>query len=347
MLSVRELALDQNPGAAGWVNERIIYTHGIGVAMVPVNEVANEGQPRLFIRDLPPIVDRRRAGDHGAADLLRRASRATTWSSAPGRPSSTTRRARGDRRRSEDARRAGRERPGITLDTTLSRLLFALRFRDLDLLISDQITADSQLLFHRSLADRLPRIAPFLLYDKDPYVVIDDDGRLVYVQDAYTASDRFPHAQGFDPARDPGSSGPRLGDRRSTTSATASRSPWTPTTGRCTFYVDDPDDPILRAWQGVFPTLFQPMTAIPEDLAAHLRVPEELFNVQTRVFGRYHVHEPAALLPEDDLWTVPTAQTQRVQPAERGVLRDHAHAREPTRPEFLLLQPMIPTTGRT
>ena len=90
---------------------------------------------------------------------------------------------------------------GITLDTTLSRLLFALRFRDLNLLISDQITDESQLLMHRSLADRLPLIAPFLRYDKDPYLVVDGDGRLVYIQDAYTTSDQFPNAQRVRPER--------------------------------------------------------------------------------------------------------------------------------------------------
>ena len=93
---------------------------------------------------------------------------------------------------------------GIKLDTTMSRLLFALRFRDLNLLISDQVTADSQLLFHRSIADRLPRIAPFLRFDKDPYLVVTGDGRLVYIQDAYTTSDRFPNAQWFDPSDLPG-----------------------------------------------------------------------------------------------------------------------------------------------
>ena len=94
---------------------------------------------------------------------------------------------------------------GIKLDNTLMRLLFSLRFRDLDLMISDQVTADSQLLFHRSLSDRLSRIAPFLKFDKDPYLVVDDSGRLVYIQDAYTTSDRFPNAQAFDPGALPGS----------------------------------------------------------------------------------------------------------------------------------------------
>ena len=138
---------------------------------------------------------------------------------------------------------------GIRLDNTMMRLLFALRFRDLDLLISDQITLDSQLLFHRSLGDRLGRIAPFLRYDKDPYVVVDGSGRLVYVQDAYTVSDRFPHAQAFDPAALEGS---RLGAPfnyiRNSVKITMDAYD-----GSMHFYMSDPSDPIVRAYAGVFP----------------------------------------------------------------------------------------------
>ena len=211
MLSGRELALEQNPNATGWVNQRIVYTHGIGVAMVPVNEVTNEGQPRPVHRRTCRRVRRRRAADHPAAHLLRRARPRTTSWSARSRPSSTTRPARATRPPPTGPTRAGPGPPASSLDNTLMRLLFSLRFRDLDLMISDQVTADSQLLFHRSLADRLARIAPFLKFDKDPYIVVDDAGRLVYIQDAYTTSDRFPNAQAFDPGALPGSG---LGRRR-------------------------------------------------------------------------------------------------------------------------------------
>ena len=137
------------------------------------------------------------------------------------------------------------------------RLLFALRFRDLDLLISDQVTNNSQLLFHRSLTDRLARIAPFLRYDKDPYLVIDDAGRLVYVQDAYTTSDRFPNAQAFDPpsrSSRPGSASDEFNYIRNSVKITMDAYD-----GTMHFYVSDPTDPIIRAYQGVFPTLFEPL----------------------------------------------------------------------------------------
>ncbi len=228
MLSARELAIEKNPQATGWVNTRIVYTHGIGVAMVPVNEVTPEGQPRLWIKDLPPVSEPKAPEINAAADLLRRDATTTTSSSAPGRPSSTIRAPPAGPRWTRPTRWTGTT--GVPLDTTLTRLLFALRFSDLDLLISDQITAASQLLFHRTIGERLDRIAPFLRYDKDPYLVIDDAGRLVYVQDAYTISDSFPNAHGFSGSRPGQRSG--LARDRSTTSGTASRSRWTPTTAR-------------------------------------------------------------------------------------------------------------------
>ncbi len=338
MLSARELDLTQNPAAAGFVNQRIVYTHGIGAALVPVNEVTNEGQPRLFIRNLPPVSTegapeitepRIYFGEKSSEYVITGARQAEfdypTGEGEGGADPGTETRWRGT--------------TGINLDTTLPRLLFALRFRDLDLLISDQITAESQLLFHRSLGDRLEHIAPFLRYDKDPYLVIREDGTLTYVQDAFTVSDRFPHAQGFDPGGS-GLEGTRLGDPfnyiRNSVKITMDAYD-----GTMQFYVADDQDPLIRAYSGVFPTMFQPLTALPDDLRPHLRVPEELFNVQTRVFGRYHVRDPLRFFQSDDLWTVPQAQgSQQSLPNEAYYVIMRMPGEEEA--EFLLLQPMVP-----
>ena len=339
MLSGRELAVGENPGATGFVNQRIIYTHGIGAAMVPVNEVANEGQPKLFIGNLPPVSTegapvitepRIYFGELETSHVITGA-RQNEFDYPTGE---------GDAEATSGAGTSTRwtGTTGIKLDTTLMRVLFALRFRDLDLLISDQVTADSQLLMHRFLADRLPRIAPFLQYDKDPYLVIDDAGRMVYVQDAYTTSDRFPHAQSFNP-----------GEFESTTLA---RSPinyirnsvkitMDAYDGTMHFYVADPSDPLIRAYSNVFPTLFRPLSEIPVDLRAHLRVPEELFNVQTRVFGRYHVTDTERFFQGNDVWTVPQGTTSEATlPSEAYyvVMRMPGESKA----EFLLLQPMVP-----
>jgi uncharacterized membrane protein (UPF0182 family) len=337
MLSARELALDQNPGATGFVNQRIVYTHGIGAAMVPVNEVVNEGQPKLFIRNLPPV------SSDGAPEITQPriyfGERPTSYVITGARQPEfdyPTGEGEGGGDPGTETRWSGTT--GISLETTLNRLLFALRFRDLDLLISDQITADSQLLFHRALSDRLPRIVPFLHFDRDPYVVIDGTGRLVYVQDAYTMSNRFPHAQAFDP-NTLESTG--LGSQPFNYLRNSVKITMDVYDGTMHFYVADPSDPIVRAWSGVFPSLFEPLTALPQDLVAHLRVPEELFNVQTRMFGRYHVTNALRFFQSDDLWTVPQSQgSSQTLPSEAYyvIMRMPGEADA----EFLLLQPMVP-----
>ncbi|MEA2518880.1 MAG: uncharacterized protein QOF49_960, partial [Chloroflexota bacterium] len=229
---------------------------------------------------------------------------------------------------------------GIPLDTTLDRLLFAIRFRDLNLLITDQVTNESQLLFHRTQAERLRLVAPFLKFDKDPYLVIDGSGRLKYIQDAFTTSNQFPHGQEFDPNVDLSAQSGLRGEsfnyiRNSVKVVTDAYD------GTMTFYVADPTDPLIRAWQGVFPSLFRPISEMPADLVAHLRVPEELFDVQTRMYGRYHVTNPETFYSQNDLWTVPvgTSNAQSLPPEAYYVMMRMPGA---DKAEFLLLQPMIP-----
>ncbi|HEY5434372.1 MAG TPA: UPF0182 family protein [Candidatus Limnocylindrales bacterium] len=335
MLSGRELAISKNPSATSWVNERVIYTHGIGVAMVPVNEVTKEGQPQLWIRDLPPVSSsgapaitqpRIYFGESDDHYVVVRAAQAEF--DYP----------RGSSEGSGDETTSWTGTTGVPLDSTLNRLLYALRFKDLDLLISDQIRADSQLLFHRTLSDRLGLIAPFLRYDKDPYIVVDGAGHLVYVQDAYTVSNRFPNASGFDTGTlgpTSGLAGTDLNYIRNSVKITMDAYD-----GTMKFYVADPTDPIVRAWQGIFPTLFHPMSDMPAGIVPHLRVPEELFNVQTRMYGQYHVVQPLTFFNNTDRWTVPDAQTnEQSLPSEAY----YVVMRMPGEPvaEFLLLQPMI------
>jgi hypothetical protein len=340
MLSARELDLAGNPDATGFVNQRIIFTHGVGVAMVPVNEVGSEGQPRLFIRNLPPVSSggapeitepRIYFGERASEYVVVRAKQAEfDYPRGGADPNAVD-------VGGFETRWTGTT--GIPLGSGFARLLFAWRLGSLDLLISDQVTTESQLLFHRSLADRVPRIAPFLRYDKDPYVVVDGEGRLVYVWDAYTTSDLFPHANAFAPAElgeGSGLAGRPFNYIRNSVKVTVDAYD-----GTTTLYVADPADPLIRAWQGVFPTLLRPLSELPQDLAAHLRVPEEGFNVQTRMYGRYHVRDPRTFFQNDDLWTVPTGQTsEQTLPSEAY----YVIMRLPGEPEaeFLLLQPMVP-----
>ena len=333
MLSGRELSVDPSTTATGWVNQRIVYTHGDGLAMVPVNQVTPEGQPDLWIKNLPPVssngapqVTQPRIYFGETDDQYVVVGARQDEFDLPGAGGG-----------SADSYTRWTGKTGVPLDSLLSRIMFAARFKDLDLLISDQITADSQLLFHRTLSDRLGMIAPFLALDKDPYLVVLD-GRLVYVQDAYTISDRFPHANGFN-GSDLGASSGLAADSfnyiRNSVKITMDAYD-----GTLHFYVSDPTDPLIRAWRGVFPSLFEDMSAMPQGLQAHLRVPEELFNVQTRMYGQYHVTDTATYFNNTDRWTVPANSTnQQSLPSEAyyTVMRVPGASAA----EFLLLQPMI------
>jgi len=338
MLSARELNLANNPAAVGWVNQRIIYTHGIGIAMVPVNEVTKEGQPVLLVKNLPPVssagaptvTEPRIYFGEAESDYVIVGARQSEFDYPQGDAS-------GGGETGVKTRWTGTT--GIRLDTTMTRALFALRFRDLDLFISDQVTADSQILVHRTLQDRLNLIAPFLRYDKDPYAVVTAAGRLVYIQDAYTVSDRFPNAQAINPGELASSGLPPEDINYIRNSVKVVMDAYD---GTMSFYISDPSDPLVQAWSGVFPTLFKPMSAMPADLRVHIRVPEDLFNIQTAVYGRYHVTSTETFYRSEDRWTVPAGTTNEQSLPSEAYYVVMRIPGEPN-PEFLLLQPMVPS----
>ncbi len=334
-------------GDVSWVNLHVSYTHGVGLVMVPVNEVAQGGQPNLLIQNLPPVST-------GGAPLITepRIYFGTTTSDYVivdaasdefDYPASSA--ATGD----ATTRWSGTT--GIKLDTPLSRLLFAARFGDLNLLISDQITGNSQLLFNRSIQDRVTAIAPFLRYDKDPYLVVTSSGRLAYVQDAYTTSSSFPDANTYNPGTDAtvnGLAGDPFNYVRNSVKVVMDAYD-----GTMSFYVSDPKDPIIQAWQGVFPDLFKPLSAMPADIRGdattigHLRYPEDMFNAQTTMFEKYHVTDPTVFYKGNDVWRVPqnssnTSGSGANPPTQLSLEAYYVQMRMPgqTNPEFLLLQPM-------
>lgn len=337
MLSGREMALDKNPQALTWVNERIVFTHGYGLAMVPVSGVDDQGLPELIIGNLPPV------SSQGAPTVTEPriyfGERPNSWVMTGARQPEFDYPV-GDQATGGETTTRWTGTTGIRLDSTLTRLLFALRFRDLNLFITDQVTSDSQLLLNRALRERVTAIAPFLRFDKDPYLVVTPDGRLTYVQDAYTVSAMFPDAEYFDASvlgPDSGLAGDTLNYIRNSVKITMEAYD-----GTMRFYVSDPSDPLIRAYEGVFPTLLEPLDAMPADIRAHLRTAEERFNVQARTFARYHVTNTQSFYNKDDLWTIPTnppgATQQLPQEAYYVIMRMPGEAVA----EYLLLQPMVP-----
>ena len=340
MLSARELNPQRAQQSSTWVNRRIAFTHGIGVAMVPVAGVSSGGLPQLIIRDIPPVstdgapqvTEPRIYFGELDDDWVVVGAKTPEFDYPIGEGSD-------DGSTSADATTSWSGDSGISLKTFADRLLFAARLGDLNLLISDQITAESQLLWRRTVGERINALAPFVSWDRDPYLVIRDDGGLSYMVDGYTVSNRFPNAQYFDPSVLATSSFDRPANYiRNSVKATVDLY-----TGETKLYVADAADPIARAWSGVFPGLLRPLDEMPSDLRAHLRVGEAGFDAATRVYARYHVTDPQTFYRQDDVWTVPEAAAgSQSLPGEAYYVRVRLPGKEAT--EFALIQPLVPTS---
>ncbi len=228
---------------------------------------------------------------------------------------------------------------GIDIADGINRLLLSVWTGDfVSLLTSPQITGDSQFLMRRALDERLDAFAPFLAWDKDPYLVITGSGRLVWIVDGYTTSDRFPMARRFDGGGD--------GVLRNSSSFDYLRNSVKAVIdaydGTTTMYINDPTDPLIATWASVYPTLFTPLSKMPAELRPHLRYPEGLFDVQTGMFEAYHVTDPTTFYQGDNLWTVPNgtqAQNQTL-PGEAYYVQMRLPGEADT--EYLLIQPMVP-----
>jgi uncharacterized membrane protein (UPF0182 family) len=214
---------------------------------------------------------------------------------------------------------------GIAAGSLGRRLLFAWYLRSRELLLTGYVTPESRILMRRSLRERIPRVAPFLLYDQDPYVVVHE-GRLLWIQDAYTRTDRFPYAQAVG----------RLNYVRNAVKVVVDAYD-----GTTTFYAVDQNEPLLRAYSKVFPGLFRPLEEMPEGLRAHLRYPEDLFQIQAEVFATFHMEDPQVFYNREDLWQLPIesvgGQETLVEPYYAVLNLPGAE-----RPELLLMLPFTP-----
>ncbi len=331
MLSAREMALDKSQSSPSWIAEHILYTHGYGLAMVPVNGVAANGLPQLIVQNLPvtsapgaPVVTQPRIyfGERPSDWVLVDAkSPEFDYPSSTGNGSDV------------DTHYAGSA--GINVGSPLARLFWAWNLGDLNLAISDQVTAQTKLLLHRSLADRLGTLAPFLSLDADPYLVVEPDGHLVWVQDAYVTSAAVPDATTIADA----TLGATYDYIRNSVKITVDAYD-----GTTTLYVADPSDPLIRAWEGVFPSLFEPLSAMPAGLVAHLRTPEAMFNAQTQMFASYHVTDVASFYKSDNLWTIPSVSEGNTQVLAPQAYYVEMRLPDQSAPEFVLIQPMVPAS---
>ena len=320
MLSPRELNQSRLPAdAQTWINQRFKFTHGYGVAMSPVNRFDEEGLPHFYVKDIPPTssvglrIDRAQVyfGEETRGYVV--VGGGTTEFDYP--------------KGQENVYTTYHGRDGVVLASVWRRALFAWHVGDLKLLISGNVTATSRILFRRLIQERISRIAPFLSLDRDPYIVVSE-GRLVWVQDAYTTSDAVPYSQLTQ--------GDGINYIRNAVKITVDAYDGTPT-----FYVADADDPIIRTWQRIFPTLFQPLAAMPAGLRQHLRYPEDLFLVQANTYLTYHMTDPEVFYNKEDQWSFPQESSGGaavpMQPYYT-IMRLPGEAHE----EFILMLPIVP-----
>src|ERR1700682_1538499 len=298
MLATRELNVAKLPDSSrNWINEKLIYTHGYGITMNPVNGFTPEGLPTLILSNMPVestvpglAVTRPEVyfGELTNTDVYVK-TRQKEFNYPQGQTNSLT---------------SYEGNGGIVLGGFLRRIIIALDRGDLAKLpFSDDVNKDSQLLMRRNVRDRVSALAPFLASDPDPYIVLGDDGRLSWVMDAFTVSDSYPYASHYRLDRN------LINYMRNSVKVVIDAY-----NGATTFYVFDTEDPIIAAYRRIFPSLFKDATTMPPGLHKHMRYPELLLKLQAEVYGLYHMMDPEAFYNREDLWTV----ASEVGMSERG-----------------------------
>lgn len=315
MLSPRELSYSDLPSKS-WINERLIFTHGNGLAFGPVSRISKEGLPEFFVKDIPAVslADIRVARPeiyYGEMSndyvIVRTRVPEFSYPTATGNINTTY---------------AGKG--GVVLDSFLRKILFSARFRTEKILLSSDITPQSRILFHRSVGDRVRTVAPFLRYDGDPYMVVSDDGRLKWIVDAYTFTDRLPYSKPLQGG---------INYLRNSVKVVVDAYD-----GSLDFYLNDPDDILAKVYGRAFPGLFKPLSAMPGDLRGHIRYPHQFLRTQAAMYSAYHMTDPKVFYNKENLWEVPAVGDQPMEPYYT-VMKLPGEEKE----EYILLLPFTPS----
>jgi uncharacterized membrane protein (UPF0182 family) len=317
MLSARELSAEKLAGEAQtWVNRRLQFTHGYGIALSPVNEVSAEGLPELLVKDIPPTgafdieVPQIYFGEKTDNYVIVKTK--TQEFDYP----------MGD----ENVYGYYQGTDGVSLGSFIRRLVYAWQLSDFNILISGELSSESRVLYYRNIKERVNHLAPFLKLDSDPYLVVVD-GRLSWIQDAYTTSDRYPYSEPL---------GSGLNYIRNSVKVVIDAY-----NGNVTFYVTDPEDALIRTYHAIFPELFVPAEQMPESLRSHWRYPEGLFHIQAEVYQKYHMRDARVFYNQEDLWAVPNeVYFGSEQPVEPYYIIMQLPDEE--KEEFLLMLPFTP-----
>jgi uncharacterized membrane protein (UPF0182 family) len=313
MLAARELNVDRLPESSrNWINEKLIYTHGYGVTMNPVNGFTPEGLPILLLSNMPvqstvPGLKVTRPeiyfGELTDTDVYVK-TRQQEFDYPQGQNNTLT---------------SYQGTGGIVMGGFARRLLLAIARDDVATLpFSDDVNSQSRMLLWRNIRQRVAKLAPFLTFDQDPYLVVGEDGRLSWVMDAYTTSDSYPYSTHYG-----------LGDNSVNYMRNSVKAVVDAYNGTVTFYVFDSEDPVLATYRRIFPGLFKDAAMMPPDLRRHVRYPEALFKLQSEVYGLYHMTNPQVFFNREDLWTVAT-ETATDSEGEQAI--------QPMQPNFVLMK---------
>ncbi len=314
MLSARELSYTDLPSRS-WINEKLTFTHGYGLALGPVSRITREGLPELMVQDIPPVPYGNLAVTRPEIYYGELSSDYVVVNTNVQEFSYPT--TEGNVYTSYEGE------GGVRLDSLLKRSLFALRFKTEKILLSSDIRPDSRILYYRNILERVRTIAPFLIFDKDPYLVLSDGGRLVWMIDAYTTSGRLPYSTPID--------GNTNYIRNSVKTVVDAYD------GSVKFYVSDPADPVLKVYSGIFEGAFAPLDAMPEDLKRHIRYPQGLLSVQAHIYSSYHMTDPKVFYNKENLWEIPVFSERTMEPYYT-IMRLPGDEKE----EYILLLPYTP-----
>jgi uncharacterized membrane protein (UPF0182 family) len=307
LVSARELNLRSlPPQAQTWVNQHLVYTHGYGAVMNPVDQVTEEGLPVFFLQDIPPVASGITLTEPRIyyGELTDTYVIIETETEEFDYPSGE-----------QNVYGIYQGQGGVPLTDRLSNLVYALRFGSVELLVSGSLTEESRILLHRTIQDRVRTIAPFLQYDSDPYMVIED-GRIYWIQDAYTVSRQYPYSE---PVYAYQANGEWLNYIRNSVKVVIDAYH-----GDVRFYVVDTSDPLITTYRKIFPELFFEFSEMPASLQPHLRYPQGLFEVQAHLYGTYHMKDPRVFYNREDVWVTPD--------------EIYAASRQPMVPYYVIMQ---------
>jgi len=317
LLSPRELNAGSLPTRT-FINEHLTFTHGMGITLSPVNQVTPEGLPVLFVKDLPP-----------SSSVSLRVTRPQIYYGELANEYVFT----GTRQREFDhpagetnVYEAYEGRGGVRVGNLLRRSLLAARFGSSKILFSQDITSASRVLYHRDIRVRARKALPFLSFDRDPYIVVAEDGTLQWILDAYTTSDRYPYSQRLPSG---------VNYMRNSVKVVIDAYH-----GTVRAHASDPADPVLQTWSRIFPGLILPLDSMPADLRTHIRYPDELYTIQAGLYTIYHMEEPVDFYHREDQWQIPVV----ARPDESVPFMRHIVMRLPeeSAAEFIYMVPFTP-----